>query len=252
MLALGLVAATGAVAGRRCATRAEVTAIQAAAVQQELMVAALTCNDTSDFNAFQTSYSRELRRSDWHLLHMFQRLYGGMRGRAKYHAFKTRLANNSSIRSIHDTAAYCHQTQLVFTAALASSKPSLAELVSGVAVDEKGPVDACQIRVATGLGGVKAAPGVTPIPNPLRLAALHAVAPAAAPAESAATAPATAPASAAAASPTPAKGSEPPAGTASSQERVKPATPAQTAKAQTEHHKKKSSGWLSSISGIFD
>src|SRR5271163_3220833 len=102
-----MTAATGAIGAPRCATSDEVTAIQASAIQQQLMVAALTCNQIDHFNAFQTSYSKELRRSDASLSHMFHRLYGGPQGESEYHAFKTRLANNSSIRSIHDNQAYC-------------------------------------------------------------------------------------------------------------------------------------------------
>ena len=164
--------ATAGFAAPKCATPADVTAIQAAAVQQELMVAALTCNEVTNFNAFQISFSSELRSSDRRLMSMFRRLYGARQGGAEYHAFKTRLANSSSIRSIHDNAGYCHETQMVFAAALVPQKPALADFVSGVAVHENSPVDTCQIRVAAGLSGLEAAPGVTPKPNPMRMAAL--------------------------------------------------------------------------------
>src|SRR5271166_6023851 len=118
-IALAMVtAASGALAAPKCATSEEVTAIQAAAIQQQLMVAALTCNQIEHFNAFQTNFGTELRRSDASLQHMFRRLYGGGPGDAEYHAFKTRLANNSSIRSIHDNVAYCHDAGVVFEAAL--------------------------------------------------------------------------------------------------------------------------------------
>ena len=172
MLVAAVATATAGFAAPKCATQADVTAIQAAAVQQELMVAALTCNDVTNFNAFQTSFSSELRSSDQRLMSMFRRLYGARRGSAEYHAFKTRLANSSSMRSIHDNASYCRETQTVFAAALAPEKPALSDFVSGVAVHEDSPVDSCEIRVATGLAGLKGAPGVTPKPNPLRMAAL--------------------------------------------------------------------------------
>lgn len=171
-IALALIAATsGAGAAPKCATSDEVTAIQAAAIQQQLMVAALTCNQVDHFNAFQTNYNKELRRSDASLQHMFRRLYGG-RGDAEYHAFKTRLANNSSIRSIHDNPSYCHDAGVVFEAALIVDKPTLASFVSGIEVSEQGPVDSCQMRVAVGFEG--AIPPVAPRPNPLRMAALAA------------------------------------------------------------------------------
>lgn len=252
VFAAAIVAATGAFAAPKCATPAEVTAIQTAAVQQELMVAALTCNEVPEFNAFQTSFSTELRSSDRRLMSMFRRLFGGRQGDAEYHAFKTRLANGSSIRSIHDNAAYCRETQMVFAAALTAEKPALADFVSGVAVhDEDSPVDSCEIRVASGLGGLKAGPDVTPKPNPLRLAAMT---PVEAPAQAATTtaAPATSPEGAAsqmAASPARAAA---PIETAAQQPNAPSATPAPTATAQTEEKDKKSSGWLSGLSGIFN
>ena len=174
---------TAATAAQKCARPAELTAIQVAAVQQELMVAALTCNAVTNFNAFQTSYSKDLRQSDRHLQTMFHRLFGGRRGTAEYHAFKTRLANNSSMRSIHDNAGFCKEAQMVFGAALAVQKPTLANFVSGVEIHDSGPVDSCDMRVATGLTGAKAVPNIVPTPNPMRVAALEpAPAPAAVPA----------------------------------------------------------------------
>src|SRR5215469_6018261 len=172
-------AATGAMGAPKCATGDEVTAIQAAAIQQQLMVAALTCNQVEHFNAFQTGYSKELRRSDASLNHMFRRLYGGSHGDEEYHAFKTRLANNSSIRSIHDNENYCREAGMVFEAALTPDKPSLASFVSGIEVTEQGPVDSCSMRVAVGFAGT--VPTIVPKPNPVRIAALAAPAPAQSP-----------------------------------------------------------------------
>jgi hypothetical protein len=166
------VAATSALAipPAKCARPVEVSAIQAAAIQQELMVAALTCNEISRFNAFQTSYSQELRSSDAALEKMFKRLFGAGSGEAQYHAFKTRLANNSSMRSISNNPDYCHVAGQVFDAALAANKPTLTDFVSGIPVTDPSPVDSCEIRVAVGLVGAKVAPNVVPKPNPLRLA----------------------------------------------------------------------------------
>ncbi len=182
-----MTASSGAMAAPRCATSDEVTAIQAAAIQQQLMVAALTCSQIDHFNEFQVSYGKELRRSDASLEHMFRRLYAG-RGEGEYHAFKTRLANDSSIRSIHDNQGYCRDAAIVFDAALIQDKPSLASFVSGIEVTEPGPVDSCAMSVAVGFAG--AIPPVAPKPNPVRMAEM------AAPAAPAGTAPtATAPSS---------------------------------------------------------
>ena len=65
-----------------CAQPTEITAIQVTAVQQQLMVAALSCDpagipDTdkqfvSKFNQFQIAYGPELRQSDANMLKMFK------------------------------------------------------------------------------------------------------------------------------------------------------------------------------------
>ncbi|HEY3777228.1 MAG TPA: hypothetical protein VGL35_04150 [Rhizomicrobium sp.] len=168
--AAALMAATGATGAPRCARPDEVTAIQAAMIQQELMVAALTCNEVAHFNEFQTSFGPELRESDARLARMFRRLYGARHGEAEYHAFKTRLANHSSMRSIRDNANYCRDAGLVFGTALTSAKPTLREFVSGVQVVETSPVNSCEMRVRVGLAGASAAPDIVPRPNPDRLA----------------------------------------------------------------------------------
>lgn len=175
--AAGLVCATalllgaGAMAAPRCARPEEVTAIQAAMIQQQLMVAALTCNEVEHFNAFQTSYGPELRASDAHLEKMFRRLYGNRRGEAEYHAFKTRLANHSSMRSIRDNAGYCRDARAAFDAALRGAKPTLAAFVGSVQIVEEPPVGSCRMRVRVGMNVV---PNVTPRPNPERVANLQA------------------------------------------------------------------------------
>lgn len=178
----GLVASsTTAWGAPKCARPDEMTAIQVAAVQQELMVAALTCNEIEHFNAFQTGFAPELRTWDARLMKMFQRLFGYRQGQGQYHAFKTRLANNSSMRSIHNNPDYCHEAAQVFAAALVSQKPTLEAFVSGIPVIDQGPVNSCDIRVANGLSGAKAAPNVVPVPNPERAASVIAPPPGPAP-----------------------------------------------------------------------
>ena len=150
----------------KCAKPEEVTAIQTAAIQQELMVAALTCNQIANFNAFQTGFSKELQTSDATLHKMFKRIFGSRAGEDQFHAFKTRMANDSSIRSIHDNPGYCHEADEVFAAALAPVKPTLATFVSGVTVQEDSPVDSCEVRVAVSLGGLSFS-GILPKPKPM-------------------------------------------------------------------------------------
>jgi hypothetical protein len=128
----------------------EVSAVRVAAIQQELMVAALTCHEISRFNAFQTGYGPELRTSDATLLRMFRRLYGGSRGEGRYHAFKTKLANDSSIRSIHDNPGYCQEAGTMFTTALAAERPTLVAFARNLTVTmQEQPADGCVVEAAS-------------------------------------------------------------------------------------------------------
>ena len=159
----------------KCADPAEVTAMQAAAVQQELMDAALTCGDTArtNFNAFQTSFGPELRKSDKVLLTMFHRVLGFRKGDDTYNLFKTDMASKAELRRVHGHEDFCKAANLVISAALSPNKPSLADFVGQVPVtDMESPVDNCSIEVAVTLQGAMALPNIVPTPNPMRVAAL--------------------------------------------------------------------------------
>lgn len=155
------------VSDRHCARDEEQSAIEVAEVQQELMVAALTCHNVQEFNAFQVGYLKDLRISDRRLMDMFRRV-DGRRGEAEYHAFKTRLANDSSIRSIHDNPAFCAEAKQIFAQAAVPNPPRLNEFVASVPLHDAAPIESCaQMQAAE-----EPVPNVVPTPNP-RLAALE-------------------------------------------------------------------------------
>jgi hypothetical protein len=153
-----------------CASGAEVSAIQIAAVQQELTDAALACGDreVALFNRFQTIFGKELRRSDAVMLAMFKRLNGASAGTDAYNKFKTRAIAHAELRRTKPGAAenFCKTADLVFAAALAPDKPVLEDFVAGVPVEEENPVDSCEIKVVVALQGVAAGPAIAPIPRP--------------------------------------------------------------------------------------
>jgi hypothetical protein len=113
-----------------CAQPVDMTAVKAAAIQQRLMVAALSCDAAQLYNRFVTSYQKELQASDRALQNFFRRLSGN-RGTEEYHAFKTRLANASSMQSIGNITSYCDGAKQVFSVALDQAKTSLAVFVAG-------------------------------------------------------------------------------------------------------------------------
>lgn len=108
-----------------CLGDRDAAALKTADLQQELMVAALTCNDIALYNRFVISYRTQLQRSDQTLQSYFRRA-GSI---ADYHAYKTRLANQSSLDSLHDPL-YCEKAKTAFDDALDSGKSDLADVVA--------------------------------------------------------------------------------------------------------------------------
>ena len=141
-------------AAAKCAGPADVTAMQVAAIQQNLMVSALTCGDLArtNFNAFQTNFGPDLRKSDKALLAMFRRILG-RGGDAAYNLFKTDLASKAELRRIHGHAEFCSAADQIASMALAPEKPKLADFVVGAPpIDFSGPIAICEVLTATATG----------------------------------------------------------------------------------------------------
>jgi hypothetical protein len=153
-----------------CASAVEISAIQVAAVQQELTDAALACGpkEVALFNRFQTTFNKELRKSDATMMRMFKRLNGNARGDTAYDQFKTRAIAHAEQRRTKPGAHanFCKTADVVFAAALAPDKPVLEDFVSGVPVNEANPVDSCEIKVAVALQGVQVGPEIMPTARP--------------------------------------------------------------------------------------
>jgi len=159
-MATDVMAAASTAAG--CARPADMTALQTAVVQQRLMVAALSCNEAPAYNNFVKAFQPELQASDKALQAYFKRL-NGKTGTADYHAYKTRMANASSMDSIHDITGYCANAKASFEQALNGGKLTLATFVSGAKVDDA--FSPCQFRTAGGVTPVatKAPPRAQPV-----------------------------------------------------------------------------------------
>jgi hypothetical protein len=112
-----------------CARPDEFSAVKTAAMQQRLMVAALSCDAIQLYNKFVTSYQKELQASDRTLENFFRRL-NGRSGTEDFHAFKTKLANASSMQSIGDITTYCASAKETFAVALDGKQTTLRNFVS--------------------------------------------------------------------------------------------------------------------------
>ncbi|HEX3486473.1 MAG TPA: hypothetical protein VHT51_15525 [Micropepsaceae bacterium] len=146
-----------------CARPEDMSAVKAAALQQRLMVAALSCDAAQLYNKFVTSYQKELQASDRALQNFFRRL-NGRTGTEDYHAFKTRLANASSIQSIGDITGYCASAKETFAAALDQAKTSLTNFVSLQRTAADDAFAPCQFRTADA-GDSAPVPDDVPVPH---------------------------------------------------------------------------------------
>lgn len=134
-----------ALAGSYCPRPRETIALRTAAIQQQLMVGALVCQQTHAYNRFVISYRSELQRSDAELRHYFTRTHGGM---SAYHAYKTRLANTASLRSTRNGERYCAETRMMFDTALEYGREPLARLVAKLPMHAGTGVAGCDMRLA--------------------------------------------------------------------------------------------------------
>jgi len=114
-LALTLSLEGPALAGS-CASPAEATALRAAVIQQELMVAAYQCHEAAAYNRFVISYRGELQASDAALKTYFVR----RGGEAGYDSFKTKAANVFGLEQARHADAFCASAHALFAEAFAN------------------------------------------------------------------------------------------------------------------------------------
>jgi len=142
-----------------CASAPDLTALQVAAVQQELMVAAFICGDgdTALYNRFVLTYRKDLQESDFALQSFFARMN---QADGNYDTYKTKLANVYSSRSASNRGAYCRVARVAFHAALNEGKKTLAQFVMAQPVSFGANYNSCGEQIA---GGVMVAPKRTAV-----------------------------------------------------------------------------------------
>jgi hypothetical protein len=140
---LSLLAGNAWAAGS-CVRPQDVTALRTAALQQQLMVAALTCHDVAAYNRFVISHQGALQVSDKALMDFFLR-QNAQTGADDYNAYKTWLANTASLRSLRDPQ-FCRSANIAFNVALDPNTP-LTELVS----ERPSPVETAYARCMPGV-----------------------------------------------------------------------------------------------------
>jgi hypothetical protein len=132
----------GAMAGERCASPRDYTSLKLAALQQELMVAALTCHETQSYNRFVLGYRPQLQRSDKAMLAFFKKRDGARAGDAHYNAYKTKLANDAMLQENADSDGFCDAARSAFQAAF-EHRGSLNNWVASQRVSLEIPYEDC-------------------------------------------------------------------------------------------------------------
>jgi hypothetical protein len=116
-----------AVAAGTCETPDDATALHAAALQQEMMVAAFQCADVASYNNFVLAHRPALLAADRALMAYFQRTASAPSD--AYNLYKTELANASSLRFSTDRG-FCARMRADFRTAAANT--SLNQILAEV------------------------------------------------------------------------------------------------------------------------
>ena len=129
-------------AADRCAAPKDYASLKLAALQQQLMVAALTCHETGSYNRFVLGYRSQLQRSDHAMLAFFKKRDGARAGDAHYNAYKTKLANDAMLQENADSDGYCEAARVAFQAAF-QNRGSLNNWVASQRVNAEIPYEDC-------------------------------------------------------------------------------------------------------------
>jgi hypothetical protein len=141
-----------------CLQPTERTAMEVRALQSQLMVAALSCGKTDQYNAFVTRYQRDLGDAYKAVTAHFKRVHGNVQGQKQLDNYITQLANAQSQDGIDQGSTFCPNVTPLFQQALAQSNlTTLASLSSDSNVVIPYSLDTCN--------GAPAREATTPAPR---------------------------------------------------------------------------------------
>lgn len=141
ILTVGLLSAERALA-ERCAKPHEQTALNARALQIELMVAALSCRHQALYNGFVRKFRGQLAEQGRSLRSFFERQHGAQ-GRKNLNAFITQLANGASRRSYNERVAFCVRASALFDQLLNSKPANFDVLLESAAFTRDHDIPSC-------------------------------------------------------------------------------------------------------------
>ena len=113
-----------------CLRPGEEAALQSKALQSELMVSALACDEAARYNAWARKFESELVASGATLKRIFRIAYGTA-GDTRLGQFVTALANDAAGRSASQKTTFCAVTARVFERVLPMNAPEFRAFVAG-------------------------------------------------------------------------------------------------------------------------
>ncbi|WP_439598616.1 hypothetical protein [Falsiroseomonas sp.] len=123
LLAGAAVAIGGPAIAQSCVQSNERTAFELRALQSQLMVAAITCQRDSDYNAFVRKFQGELGGA-YNTIRAHYRRTQGAQGQRALDGYITLLANEQSQDGIRQGSRFCQNITPLFQVALAQSSAS--------------------------------------------------------------------------------------------------------------------------------
>lgn len=146
LISLALIVPTLA-QGAPCAASVDQTSLQVRMLQTELMVAALTCNQRTDYNAFVTRFQPELTLQGKHLVSFFKQKHGAGSAKA-LNGFITRIANESSRRGMQKRGEFCRNAASIHASSKKIQPTGLARYAQAQPFANLHGVKACATKIA--------------------------------------------------------------------------------------------------------
>jgi hypothetical protein len=129
-----------------CSDPRDQVAVRTKTLQTELMVAALRCNTSRQYNAFVQKFESDLMTQGRQLRGYFSRSYGAESER-RLNKFVTYLANAASLRSLSLGKGYCLRATSLLAIVMDRNAGELAAYTATEQVDVASLAPVCQ-RVA--------------------------------------------------------------------------------------------------------
>ncbi len=143
------VGTSSAYAADQCATRKEKIALDTRALQSQLMVAAISCNQQVNYNQFVTKYNRYLSEQGQVMKRYFTRIYSGG-GVQQMNQFVTTMANSSSRASLRqEENAFCQRSAEFFSKLISGNEDQLLSLSGGFQLEGMHGVGLCATEIAS-------------------------------------------------------------------------------------------------------